>query len=92
MEFLTSNLNLFAGGGASALVLWALKKIPNKDIQDWVGTAGYWVGATVTLGLAKWKLTRSVWNSTIEPYFIDLLDNTVNTFIKNVIKGMKSDN
>ena len=92
MEFLTNNLNLFAGGGASALVLWALKKIPNEDIQEWVGTIGYWLGATATLGLAKWKLTRSVWNSTIEPNFIDLLDNTVNTFIKNVIKGMKSDN
>jgi len=92
MDFLTNNFNLFAGGGASALTLWALKKIPNDDIQDWVGTAGYWLGATVTLGLAKWKWTRKVWNSTIEPYVIDLLDNTVNTFINNLIKGMKSDN
>jgi len=92
MEFLTNNLNLLAGGGASALVVWALKLIPNEDIQEWVGTAGYWLGSIVTLGLSKWKLTRSVWQKTLEPYFIDLLDNTVNTFIKNVIKGMKSDN
>ena len=92
MEFLTNNLNLLAGGGAFALTLWALKLIPNKDIQEWVGTGGYWLGTVATLGLSKWKLTRKVWNSTIEPYVIDLLDNTVNTFIKNVIKGMKSDN
>ena len=92
MEFLTNNLNLLAGGGASALTLWALNLIPNKDIQEWVGAAGYWLGTVATLGLSKWKLTRKVWNSTIEPYVIDLLDNTVNTFIKNLIKGMKSDN
>ena len=92
MEFLTNNFALLVGGGSSAIALWALKLIPNEDIQEWVGTTGYWLGSIATLGLAKWKLTRGVWNSTIEPYFIDLLDNTVNTFIKNVIKGMKSDN
>ena len=92
MEFLTNNLNLLLGGGSSAVALWVLKKIPNKDLYSWVESTAYWAGTVCTLGLSKWKLTRKIWNSTIEPYFIDLLDNTVSTFISSLIKGMKSDN
>ena len=92
MEFLTSNLGLLAGGTSAGIVLWLLKRIPNEDIFNWVETGAYWLGSVITLGLGKWKITKGLWNKTIEPYFIDLVDNTVNTFIKNVIKGMKSDN
>ena len=34
MEFLTNNLNLLLGGGSSAVALWVLKKIPNKDLYS----------------------------------------------------------
>ena len=36
MEFFTNNVNLFAGGGASAIALWLLKRIPNDDLYSWV--------------------------------------------------------
>ena len=87
MEFLTNNLGLFVGGGSSAIALWILKLIPNKDIQAWVGTACYWAGSVMTLGLNKFKL----WNNTVEPYVIDLGDNVVSTGIKEFIKGLRSD-
>ena len=87
MEFLTNNLGMFVGGGSSAIALWVLKLIPNKDIQACVGTACYWAGSVMTLGLNKFKL----WNKTVEPYVIDLVDNVVSTGIKEFIKGLRSD-
>ena len=45
----------------------------------------------MTLGLGKWKFTKNIWNATIEPYFIDLVDNTVGAAVKGFIKGLRSD-
>ena len=91
MDFLTNNLVTLVGGGSSAIALWILKKIPNDDIKAWVGTGAYWLGSVVTLGLGKWKLTKKLWNSTVEPYLIDLVDNVVGEAVKQFIKGLRSD-
>ena len=45
----------------------------------------------MTLGLSKFKWTKSLWNSTVEPYFIDLIDNTVGAAVQGFIDGLKSD-
>ena len=45
----------------------------------------------MTLGLGKWKLTKGVWNSTIEPWFIDLVDNFMGGAVRGLIKGLRSD-
>ena len=92
MEFLANNMGLLAGGGASAIVLFILKKIPNESIYETVESACYYAGSILTLGLAKWKLTRKVWNKTIEPYFVDLLENTVGAAVNGFIEGVRSDN
>ena len=92
MEFLMNNLNLLAGGGAGAAVLWILKKLPNDDLYSFVETGSYWVGVTVTLGMSKWKWTKKTWNKTIEPYFIDLIENTAGAFVKGMLKGLRKDN
>ena len=91
MEFLTNNLTLLAGGTSAGLVLWLLKKIPNEDLYSWVKAGGYWAGTAMTLGLSKFKWTKSLWNSTVEPYFIDLIDNTVGAAVQGFIDGLKSD-
>ena len=91
MEFFTSNLNLFAGGGASAIALWLLKRIPNDDLYSWVETGAYWAGSVITLGLGKWKWTKGIWNKTVEPYLIDLVDNTAGAAVEGFIKGLSSD-
>lgn len=92
MDFLTNNLGMFFGGGSGAIALWILKRIPNEDIYGWVETGSYWLGTLVTLGLSKWKMTKGVWASTVEPWFIDLVDNTCGAFVNGFIKGLRSDN
>ena len=91
MEFITQNLGMWIGGGASAVALWVLKRIPNDDLYSWVETGAYWAGSVITLGLGKWKLTKGLWNKTVEPYFIDLVDNTAGAAVKGFIKGLRSD-
>ena len=91
MDFLTNNLTLLAGGTSAGLALWLLKKIPNEDLYNWVETGAYWAGSFMTLGLGKWKLTKKIWNSTVEPWFIDLVDNTVGAAVEGFIKGLRSD-
>ena len=91
MDFLTNNLTLLAGGTSAGLALWLLKRIPNEDLYSWVETGAYWAGSVMTLGLGKWKLTKKIWNSTVEPWFIDLVDNTVGAAVEGFIKGLRSD-
>ena len=92
MEFLTNNITLLAGGTTAGLVLWLLKKIPNDKIYNTVESCAYGLGSLMTLRLAKWKLTKKLWNATIEPYFVDLFDNTLGAFVKGFIEGLRSDN
>tara|TARA_R110002167_G_scaffold3601_2_gene17424 strand:- start:848 stop:1129 length:282 start_codon:yes stop_codon:yes gene_type:complete len=92
MDFLMNNLNLLAGGGAGALTLWVLKKVPNKELYNWVESCTYVAGVTLTLGLSKWKFTKKIWNSTIEPYFVDLVENTIGAGLKGLLDGLRSDN
>tara|TARA_Y100001973_G_C5167568_1_gene317082 strand:- start:244 stop:528 length:285 start_codon:yes stop_codon:yes gene_type:complete len=91
LSFLTSNWGVVAGGGAAAAVLFILKKVPNKKIASKVEKLFYWAGSAVTLGLAKWSVTKKVWNSTIEPWLVDLIDNLVGSAVKGFINGLRSD-
>ena len=91
MDFLTNNFTMLVGGGSSAIALWLLKRIPNEDIYSWVETGSYWAGSVMTLGLGKWSLTKKLWNKTVEPWFIDLVDNTAGAAVKGFIKGLRSD-
>ena len=92
MDFLINNINLIAGGSTGAAALWLLKKLPNEDLYSWVETMSYWVGTTMTLGLSKWKWTKNLWNQTIEPYFIDLIENTFGAALEGLLKGLRKDN
>ena len=49
------------------------------------------LGTALTLGATKWSLTRSVWQKTIEPWFIELVDNVVGGALEGFIKGLRSD-
>ncbi len=88
MDWLTMTLGLSSGGA----VLWVLKKIPNEKICAVVEGCFEKLGVLMTLGLSKWSFTAKIWNSTIEPYFIDLLDNVVGGALRGLTKGLKSDN
>ena len=45
----------------------------------------------LSLGLSQWKFTKGIWNKTIEPFFIDLVDNFVGGALRGLIKGLRSD-
>ena len=88
----SGNSGMIVGGGASAVVLWVLKKVPNEHICGVIETAFESIGKVITLGLGKWKVTKGVWNSTIEPWFVDLIDNVFGSMVRGFIKGLRSDN
>jgi len=97
MEWLIAKLGMstlqYAAGGIGAVaVAWVLKKIPNKQIKAQIGMITYGMGVTCTLGMGKWRYTKAFWNKTIEPYFVDLLDNVISHGLAEFIRGLRSDN
>ena len=91
LSFLTNNLGMIAGGGTAGVALWVLKKVPNEKICSFVESASEKLGTIMTLGLGKWSLTKGVWNSTVEPWLIDLIDNVFGSMVRGLIKGLRSD-
>ena len=92
LGMVSNNTTMIVSGGTAAIVLWVLKKIPNEQICGVIETSCESVGRVLTLNLSKWKATKSVWNSTIEPYFVDLIDNLFGSMVRGLIKGLRSDN
>ena len=91
LGFLSDNTGLIAGGGVAGIVLWVLKKVPNEQIANIVETFFYGCGKALTLGMSKWRFTRQFWNKTIEPWFIDTVDNIVGGAIRGFIRGLRID-
>ena len=92
MEFLTNNLGLLGGLGGRGLTLFILKKIPNEQICKYVEGLFFGLGSAMTLGLAKWSFSAKIWNKTIEPFFVDLIDNIVGGALRGFLRGLRSDN
>ena len=91
LDFLSNNAELLIGGTGGGILLYVLKKIPNEEICAWVEGICFRVGRFCTLGLTKWKFTKGAWNKTIEPWFVDLVDNFVGGALRGFIKGLRSD-
>ena len=87
----SNNTSLIAGGGTAGIVLWVLKKVPNETICQMVETLFYGFGKAITLGLSSWSVTRKFWNKTVEPWFIDLVDNVIGGALRGFIKGLRVD-
>lgn len=80
------------GAVGGLIVAWVLKQIPNEKIKLAVGKFFYGLGVACTGGLSKYKLTAKHWNKTIEPWFIDLIDNVIGHGLQEFIRGLRSDN
>ncbi len=91
LDFITSNATMLGGIGGGGIVLYILKKIPNESICSVIETTFESLGKCMTLGLGKWKFSKKVWNSQIEPWFIDLIDNVFGSIVRGFIKGLRSD-
>ena len=79
-------------GMSTVALLWLFKAIPNDKIYGAVSALFRKLGVVVTLGLSRYKLTAPLWNKIIEPWFIDLFDNTVHAAITGFIEGLRTDN
>tara|TARA_R110002110_G_scaffold175325_1_gene378828 strand:- start:3755 stop:4054 length:300 start_codon:yes stop_codon:yes gene_type:complete len=89
----TKQVAVYAGMGVAGVVTaFVLKKIPNATIKAKFGSWMYNLGVLCTLGMGKWKWTKKVWNKTIEPYFVDAIDNILVTGIAKFVDGLRSDN
>ena len=83
----------YAGAGVAGVgAAWALKKIPNDKLRAKLGYFAYGAGVACTLGLAKFKWTKSIWNKYIEPWVIDAIDNILAHGINEFVRGLRSDN
>ena len=91
LDFLSNNAGLLIGGTGGGIVLYILKKIPNKEICAWVEGLCFTAGRIMTLGLSQWKITKGMWNKTVEPFFIDLVDNFIGGALRGFIRGLRSD-
>jgi len=97
LEIVTAKLgasaaNYAIGGGIAVVVAWILRRIPNDAIKAKFGAVCYAMGVATTLGLAKWRITKKIWNVTVEPYVIDAIDNILVTGISRYVEGLRSDN
>jgi len=80
--------------GAGGLVLaYIFKQIPNDFLAGKVRALfrGFGVVITAFFG-GKWKPTKPFWNSIIEPYLVDVIDNTVGAAVAGLIEGLRTDN
>ena len=91
LGFVSNNTGLIAGGWTAGIVLWVLNKVPNDYICEMVETFFYGLGKMMTLGLSKWSMTKGIWNNTIEPWFVDLIDNVVGGALRGFIQGLRVD-
>ena len=97
MEWILAKIGVetvqYATGGIVAVgIAWVLKKIPNAVLKAKFGLLMYKFGVVCTLGLGKFRLTKRFWNKTIEPWFVDAVDNIVGHGIAEFIRGLRSDN
>ena len=92
LNAVADNWGMATGLTGGAVALWIMKQIPNEKIKGLVEDACFHLGNVITLGLGKWKYTKGIWNKTIEPYFIDLVDNVVLGALNGFLKGLRSDN
>ena len=73
-------------------ILYIMKRIPNDKIKLIVRNTFLALGVTTTLGMSRYKYTKKIWNKFMEPYFVDLINNTVVEGARAYIEGMRSDN
>ena len=93
MDLLVNNIGLMAGVSGAGVVLWMLKKVPNKKIASAVEGACFRLGRVVTMFMGSKKSpVGKFWNKTIEHWFIDLLDNILVSGFKGIVKGLRIDN
>lgn len=97
-------MNIFSNGWSIAALVtligvglnFILKKYVTSEFLEKIGTGiskfAKGLGIAVTLGLSKIPYLKILWNNTIEPYVILVLDIAIKSFLTGFIQGMETDN
>ena len=85
-------ISAVVGGLIPILILIIHRVIPNKKIQLVIGTPCRFAGNFVSNFFSHYKWTKAIWNTVIEPFFIDLIDNTFGCAIREFVVGLRMDN
>ena len=82
--------------GLGAILSLLLKKLVTKKLLDSIGSFinkfFYGLGVACTLGLAKVKFLKGLWNNVFEPYVVILLRTIIINALEGLVSGMESDN
>ena len=82
--------------GLGAILSLLLKKLVTKKLLDSIGSFinkfFYELGVICTLGLAKVKFLKGLWNNVFEPYVVILLRTIIINALEGLVSGMESDN
>jgi hypothetical protein len=86
-------------GLATVIILpWVLGMIIKKAsenvgaVKKKVGDFGYKLGKAITDWFQKNKVMKSIWNNTVEPWLIIVVNDILIEFVHQLINGFKSDN
>ena len=77
------------------LVLGAVgvnKVLPNEVVRRRLTAIMYRLGVVMTLGMSKNPRVGPIWNRTVEPVVVDLVDNFAYAIREGLVKGLRSDN
>lgn len=67
------------------------KVLPNEVVKKNLTAFMYRTGVVMTLGMSKHPSVGPVWNKTVEPLVVDLLDNFAYSVKEGLVKGLRSD-
>lgn len=89
-------IGLVGAGAVGTLLNLLLKRfVTEARLNRWGGNSqdfGFAIGRIVTLGLSSWGPTSRIWNSTLEPIFLVLVEKMAGRFLIGFGKGAQSDN
>jgi hypothetical protein len=69
-----------------------MKAIPNEKIYGIVKGFFKKLGIACTLGLNRYPWTAPFWESYVEKWCIDLIENTVGAALNGFIEGLRTNN
>lgn len=93
ITYATSKLTAYIGGSILfVLVTWILKKIPTAEIRKAIYDFVFKIFAGISKAMNKWKVTKPIWESLLEPWLINFLDMFVMSILYGIFDGLRSDN
>jgi len=72
--------------------VYVMKLMPNEKVYAGVRMFFRGIGIIISKTMCAVPIVGSIWNKVIEPYFIDLFQNTILAMCDGLVSGLKQDN